>query len=127
MNGVAIVTILALVEYFIFGFLVGNARSTYKISAPATTGDPNFERYYRVHQNSLESLIVFIPAIWIFGEFLNAPIATALGILYVIARAIYARGYYAAAEKRGPGAAMSFAINSILMLGAIAGAIWKAL
>jgi len=123
MNGVAIVTVLALLEYFYFGVLVGNARSKYKVAAPAITGDPVFERYYRVHQNTLEQLIIFVPTIWFFGMFMSANIAVALGLLFIIARVIYARGYIAAPEKRAVGAAMTFGINGILAVGAIVGAI----
>jgi uncharacterized membrane protein YecN with MAPEG domain len=126
MAGVALVTAFALIEYYVFGILVGMARSRTKIAAPATTGDPEFERYYRVHQNTLEQLVIFIPALWMFADFLSASVATALGILFIVARVIYARGYYTAAEKRGPGFAMTFGINAILIVGAIIGAIMKA-
>ena len=66
-HSLALVTVLALIEYMILGVMVGQARGRYKIEAPATTGDPMFERYFRVHQNTLESLIVFLPALWICG------------------------------------------------------------
>ena len=62
-----LVTLLALLEYSILGAMVGRARQTYGVEAPATTGNPDFERYFRVHENTLEALIVFIPAFWIFS------------------------------------------------------------
>jgi glutathione S-transferase len=116
-----IVTLLALLEYLILGFLVGQARQTYGVEAPATTGNPDFERYFRVHANTLEALIVFLPALWIFSLGVSYHIGVALGLLFVIARIIYARGYLSAAAKRGPGATATFIINIILVLG---GLIW---
>ena len=67
MNGVAAIVGLAVLECMIFGVLVGRARGTYHVPAPATTGDPTFERYFRVHQNSMEALIVFIPSLLLFA------------------------------------------------------------
>ncbi len=59
MELVAIVIAVALIEYSVFGMLVGKARGTYGIDAPAITGHPVFERYYRVQQNTLENLVLF--------------------------------------------------------------------
>jgi hypothetical protein len=63
MGFVIVVVILALVQYIVFGMLVGRARGKYNVPAPACSGDPIFERYWRVHQNTLEQLVVFLPAI----------------------------------------------------------------
>ncbi|HUY27592.1 MAG TPA: MAPEG family protein [Candidatus Binataceae bacterium] len=121
MNGVAAVMGLALIEYFALGLLVGWARGKYKVAAPATTGDPIFERYFRVHQNTLESLIVFIPGLWLFATYVNTPIAVALGLIFIAARVIYAAGYIKAPEKREVGAGLSFLVNAALVLGGLLG------
>ena len=70
-HALEIVTLLALLEYSILGVMVGRARQTYGVEAPATTGNPDFERYNRVHVNTLEALIVFLPAVWIFSLSVN--------------------------------------------------------
>jgi glutathione S-transferase len=121
MNGVAAVTALALLEYLVLGALVGRARVKYKVEAPATTGDPMFERYFRVHQNSLEALIVFIPALWLFAEYLNNPVAIALGLIFIAGRIIYAAGYISDPAKRGAGAGITFLVNGALVLGSLVG------
>lgn len=121
MSGVAAVMGFALIEYFILGGLVGRARGTYNVPAPATTGDPIFERYFRVHQNTLESLIVFIPGLWLFATYLNVPIAIALGLIFIAARIIYAAGYIKAPEKRAVGAGLTFLINATLVIGGLIG------
>ncbi len=122
-----IVTLLALLEYSILGVMVGRARAKYGVEAPATTGNPDFERYFRVHVNTLESLIVFIPALWIFSLTVNYHFGVALGLLFVIARIIYASGYLSAPAKRAPGAIATFAINAILVLGSLIWLVIKAI
>jgi glutathione S-transferase len=121
MHGVAAVIALALLEYLVLGGLVGSARARYKVEAPATTGDPIFERYFRVHQNSLEALIVFIPALWMFARFLSISVAIALGLIFIVGRIIYAASYIRAPEKRGPGAGITFLVNGALVIGALIG------
>jgi len=112
----AIVTLLTLLEYSVLGQMVGRARHTYGVQAPATTGNPDFERYFRVHENTLEALIVFIPAVWIFSLSVNYHLGVFLGLLFVIARIIYAAGYLSAASKRSTGAIATGLINGILVL-----------
>jgi glutathione S-transferase len=118
-HALELVTLLALLEYSILGVMVGRARQTYGVEAPATTGNPEFERYYRVHVNTLESLIVFIPAVWIFSLRVHYHFGVALGLLFVIARIIYAAGYLSAASKRAPGAIATALINAILVVGSL--------
>src|SRR5580658_10176188 len=90
---IALVILLALVEYMVFGFLVGGARARYKVAAPATTGHPDFERTFRVHYNTLELLVVFIPAIWLFGMYLNPRWGAIIGAVFLASRVVYAIGY----------------------------------
>jgi len=122
-----IVTLLALLEYSIFGVMVGRARQKYGVEAPATTGNPEFERYFRVQMNTLESLIIFIPALWIFSLSVNYHFGVALGLLFVVARIIYAQGYLSAPAKRAPGAIATAVINTILVLGSLIWLVVKAL
>src|SRR5882672_1935110 len=125
--GLEIVTMLALIEYLLLGLMVGRARAKYKVEAPATIGNADFERYFRVHQNTLEALIVFIPAVWIFSLSASYMIGVALGVVFLLGRILYANGYLNAAEKRGTGAAVTFVTNAILVLGGLVGVIVRAL
>ena len=93
-----------------------DARGRPTASRRARTGNPDFERYFRVHKNTLEALIVFIPAFWILSLSVNYHFGGALGVLFLIARIIYAQGYLSAAKKRAPGAIATAAINGILVL-----------
>ena len=126
-HALEIVTLLALLEYSIIGVMVGRARQTYGIEAPATTGNPDFERIFRVHANTLEALIVFLPAVWIFSLSVHYHIGVLLGLLFVIARIVYAAGYMSAASKRSTGAFATGIINVILVVGALIALTIKAL
>jgi glutathione S-transferase len=126
-HALEIVTLLALLEYSIIGVMVGRARQTYGIEAPATTGNPDFERIFRVHVNTLEALIVFLPALWIFSLSVHYHIGVLLGLLFVIARIVYAAGYMSAASKRSTGAFATGIINLILVVGALIALTIKAL
>jgi len=114
---------LALLEYFIFGALVGQARGKHGVEAPAVTGHPEFERRLRVQQNTLEQLMIFIPSLLLFGHYWSESGAAGLGAVFIVGRMIYSRGYVADPSKRSTGFAIGFLAQVILLLGAIAGAV----
>ncbi len=126
MELVSFVITLALIECFVFGGLVGRARGRFGIAAPAMTGHPDFERINRVHQNSIEQLVLFVPAIWIFASSVSPRIAAALGLVFVIGRAVYAHGYIQEASKRGTGTMISAVALVALLLGAAIGSLLAA-
>jgi glutathione S-transferase len=121
MELVFVTILLALLEYVVMAGLVGRARSTYGVKAPATTGHPDFERINRVHVNTLENLIIFVPAVWIFGLYASELWGAVLGAVFVMARALYAVGYIRAADKRGPGAGLTGIVNIVLIVGGLIG------
>ncbi|MGJ8689055.1 MAG: MAPEG family protein [Gammaproteobacteria bacterium] len=117
MEFVAIVIVLALMQYFWFAISVGKARGTYKVEAPAVTGDPVFERYYRVQQNTLELLVMFIPALVIFSYWVRPDIGAGIGAIYLIGRFLYARSYVSNPAARGTGFVLSILPTLILLIG----------
>ena len=82
MTLVAIVASLALIEYAVILMLTGQARGRFGVPAPATTGNPSFERYFRVQQNTIEQLVIFFPALYLFAAFVSANVAAALGVWF---------------------------------------------
>ena len=112
---------LALLEYVVMAALVGRAREKFGILAPTMTGHPDFERVIRVHLNTLENLIIFVPAVWIFASYVSALWAAILGFVFVVARAVYAVGYLRAAEKRSIGAAVTGLVDLVLVVGGLIG------
>jgi uncharacterized membrane protein YecN with MAPEG domain len=121
---VAIVTVAALLQFFWFGWQVGAARTKYNIAAPAVSGNETFERVFRVHMNTLEQLIVFLPSLWIFASFISPIWAAALGVVFIIGRAVYSRSYVKDPTKRSAGFAMSALPQLLLMLGILIWAVW---
>jgi glutathione S-transferase len=119
---VHIVTVLALLEFFYFSLEVGRARGRYNVPAPATTGNEMFERYFRVHMNTLELLVMFIPSILLFGLYVNPYVAAGLGVIYLIGRLVYLFAYVKEPKTREVGFGLSVVPIVILMLGAIFGA-----
>ena len=124
---VTIIVMLALIEFVYFGLTVGRARGRHGVQAPAVTGDEHFERFFRAHQNTLEQLVVFIPAIYAAGYFANELFAVAVGVLFLIGRALYFRTYIVDPQKRGPGMIMSLGASLVLVVAALIGAVRVAL
>jgi len=119
----ALVTIAALVEYGVFSLLVAAARARTGVKAPAITGHPEFERYFRVQQNTLERLIIFIPSLWIFSHYGNAKLGAALGVVFILARAAYCVVYVRNPGKRSMVFGVGELANTALMVGAVIGAV----
>lgn len=123
MELVAIIVILSLIQYFYFAMSAGIARGKYEVEAPATTGHPIFERKLRVQQNTLEQLVIFLPAIWLFAMYVSTGIAAIFGIVFIVGRAVYAQSYVAEPSKRTVGFTITFAAQVVLTIGALIGAI----
>jgi glutathione S-transferase len=117
----SLVTALTLIVYQVLTVNVGRARMKYKIMPPAMSGDENFERVVRVQQNTLEQLVFFLPALWLFSFYVSPLWGAVLGAVWLVGRIIFAWGYYQAAEKRVAGFAISTLSGITLVLGALIG------
>jgi glutathione S-transferase len=122
MHLVAIVVLLALLEFVAFGMLVGSARAKYGVKAPATSGHEVFERHFRVHYNTMELLVVFIPAIWLFSLYVSPQWGAGLGAVYLVGRIVYFRSYVADPSRRSMGFGMSMLPVLVMLVGALLGA-----
>jgi glutathione S-transferase len=117
----SLVTALAVLLYVVLSVNVSRARGRYNIPAPAMTGDPAFERVFRVHHNTLEQLVVFLPSLWLFSYFVSPVWGGWIGFLWILACIFYAWSYYRAAASRGPGFIISMICSLVLLLGSIGG------
>jgi uncharacterized membrane protein YecN with MAPEG domain len=124
---VDIVTALAVLQFLIFGMKAGRARTRYGVAAPAITGNPIFERNFRVQQNTLEMLVIFLPALYLFSHYFSPFWAAGLGVVYLVGRELYAYGYVKDPPKRGPGFGISAIPVLILLVGGLGGAVWRLL
>jgi glutathione S-transferase len=120
---VAIVTVLALIQFQWFGVLVGRARGKYGIHAPATTGNEIFERHFRVHMNTLEQLVMFLPALWIFSTYVSPIWGAGIGVVWIIGRAVYGVTYVRDPKSRSAG----FALTALPMLVMLVGILYSAI
>jgi uncharacterized membrane protein YecN with MAPEG domain len=120
----ALATLAIILWYMVTVFQVGRARTRYKVRAPATSGDPAFDRYFRVQMNELESMVAFLPSMWLYAIMGNPRIAAILGAVYLAGRIVYAIGYWSEARRRAIGyyvATTAFALAWALALGAVFG------
>ncbi len=120
---VAIVAALALVEYFAFTTMCGMARGRLGVAAPSITGNPEFERYFRVQGNTIEQLVIFLPALFLFARFVSPPVAAGLGLVFILGRALYAWAYLSDPARRGPGFGLTLLSNAVLLVGGLVGAL----
>lgn len=123
---VDIVTALAVLQFIGFAFKVGAARGKYGVKAPATSGHEIFERVFRVQQNTLEQLLVFLPGMVLFSRYFNPLWAAGLGVVYLVGRQIYAVTYVKDPSSRSAGFGLTFLPNVILIVGGLIGAILQA-
>jgi glutathione S-transferase len=115
----ALVTCLAVLFYFFTTVRVARARIAFGIKAPAISGNPDFERVFRVQMNTLEWMPIFLPSLWLFAIYISDAVAAVLGLLWIAGRILYMTGYSQAANKRGPGFAVQATAATILWLGAL--------
>jgi len=121
---VAIVTILALLLYFVMALRVGTGRAKYGVEAPAITGNPDFERLFRIHANTLEWLPIFLPSLWLFAFYWDDRTAAGLGAVWIFGRYLYMTGYAKAASARSAGFGVQALATALLLFGALGKAIW---
>ena len=118
-----LIVLLALLQYVWFSMRAGMGREKYNIKAPACTGDENWERLFRVQQNTLEQLLIVLPAMWLFATYISEPVAAGLGLVFFVGRVLYYRGYVAAPGKRSLGFGVGFLATIVLLLGGLGGAV----
>ena len=121
----AIVTCLAVAFYFFTSTQVAGARAAFSIKAPAISGNPDFERVFRVQMNTLEWMPIFLPSLWLFAIYISDAAAAALGVVWIAGRILYWSGYKQAANKRSMGFAVQALACFALWLGALGAIAWR--
>ena len=123
MAWVELVSVLAILQFLIFGLQVARARARYGVKAPATTGNDMFERYFRVQMNTQEQLVMFLPTLWIAASVWRPEWAALIGVVYLLGRLVYSIRYVADPAKRGPGAMLTSLANLALLVIALIGSV----
>ena len=123
MTYIHIIATLAVVQYFMFGILVGRARAKYGVKAPAISGNESFERAFRVQMNTLEQLAGFLPAMFIAAQYWPAKAVAAVGVVYLLGRIVYWRSYLNDPTKRQLGFLITVVPTFILLGASLVGAV----
>ena len=113
-----LVTLFCLLVLFWVTVMVGRARGKHGVAVPEMTGPEPFIYAVRVHLNTIEGLILFLPALWLFALTVSDFYAAIAGVLYPIGRIIYALGYYKAPSKREVGFGIGLLSTVACLLGA---------
>ncbi|RLA41182.1 MAG: MAPEG family protein [Gammaproteobacteria bacterium] len=121
MDYVAFVTLLLVTQYLYFMAMVGKARGDADITPPAVTGDETFERNLRVQLNTLEQLMVTLPAMWVCAHYFGTAFAGTMGLTFFAGRVVYRSAYLTDPTTRGKGMMIGFLANVALLIAALLG------
>jgi len=121
----ALVTLLAVLFYFVTSARVARARVAYGVKLPAISGHPDFERVFRVQMNTLEWLPIFLPSLWLFAIYVSDQIAAAIGLVWIAGRIFYMIGYTRSVPQRGPGFGIQALACAVLLFGALGAIVWR--
>ncbi len=125
MEATVIITILALAQFILFGIQVGSMRGKHGVKAPAVTGHPEFERMFRVQQNSMEQLVAFIPALWMFAFLVDPLWGAGMGLVFIIGRFIYRSSYIKDPDARGMGFTITFLPTAVMLVWSLVVAVMR--
>jgi len=116
MELIAIVTGLAVLQAFYFAFQVGQARVKHGVNAPAISGSADFDRAFRIHANTIEQLVIFLPGLWMFGYYVNEQIGAGIGLLFIVGRFVYRSAYLGDPKSRSAGFGIG-AFSMVVLVG----------
>ena len=116
-----LVTLLCLFVLFWVTAMVGVARGKHGVKVPEMTGPEPFVWAVRVHLNTIEGLILFLPALWLFALTVSDVAAASVGVCYPIGRVLYALGYYKEPGKREVGFSIGLLATVVCLLGSAYG------
>ncbi len=116
MEYTVLIILIALLQYIYFLGKVAYYRGKLDVHAPKTVGNDVWERIYRVQQNTTEQLIIFIPALFLFSEFVSSTWVILPGIAYLLGRVLYSIRYVKNPNSRGLGMALSIFSSFIMII-----------
>ena len=116
MEYTTIVTVLILLQFTWFGIQVGSMRAKHDVKAPAMSGAPEFERMFRIHYNTMEQLVVFLPVLWLYANMVNPLWAAGFGVVFLIGRFIYRAAYLKDPASRSTGMTLTFLPGAIMLI-----------
>ena len=125
MEHATLLVLLALLQYIWITIRVGASRGKYHVDAPACEGNEAWERLFRVQQNTMEQLIIMIPATYAFAYYVSGMWVLLPGVAIIIGRFLYSAEYIKDPKTRVPGMSLTLAANAGLVVGALIGLLLK--
>ena len=125
MENASLIILIALLQYLFFTMRVGINRKTYQVLPPKVSGNESWERLFRVQQNTMEQLVIFIPSTFLFAFYVSSSWVLLPGVLFILGRQFYSHLYINNPASRLPGMAITLLANVILVLGSPVGVISK--
>lgn len=122
----SLATLLACGVFFWTLAMVAGARGRYGVAPPAVSGHEQFERRFRVQNNTLEQLLLMLPILWLCAFWVADWAAALGGLAWAAARILYARSYIADPKTRGLGFMLTVTASCVMGL-AVIGAILRSL
>ena len=123
MENATLIVLLALLQYVWFTVRVGTTRGKYEVNAPACEGDETWRRMFRIQQNTMEQLIILVPASYTFAYYTSPTWVLLPGAAFIIGRFLYSAEYIKDPKTRTPGMSITLAANATLILGSLSGLI----
>lgn len=117
---ITVITLLSLLLFVVLSYNVGMSRRKYSIKPPLMEGPEEFQRRFRTQQNTMEQLMVFLPSLWIFGQYASYLLATIFGIVWLVARIGYAVVYYKGSKARFHFFLIGLVMSLIMLIGGLA-------
>ena len=109
---------LALFVYIAVFIVAGKARTTYGVAAPSVSGNLEFEKRYRVQMNTLEQLVLFLPALWLALPVFGDRNTAAIGLIWSVGRVLYAVAYVRNPKTRSLGFTLTLLPSLVLLVAA---------
>ena len=121
MKYTALVTAASVVLTFVLSLRVGKMRQEHGVKAPATSGHPEFERANRIHQNTIEQIVLFLPLLWLGLYVLGDALTGLIGAVWIVGRIVYANAYTRDPAARQIGMLITFLPTVVLLLATLWG------
>lgn len=115
--------VIAMLVYFVITLNVGTARAKWNVPAPQSGGHPEFDKRYRVQMNTVEQLVMFVPAVLVGAPVLGDAATAGVALVWSLGRILFAAAYYKDPAKRSLGFSLTLLPSFILLVAGAYGAV----
>lgn len=121
---IALITVATVLLYRLLSYDVRRAWLRYARGIP-NPHEEHFERLYRIQMNTLEHIIFFLPSLWLCAFYFSIPVASVLGLIWVIGRGWYAIGYFTTPSRPPVGFHIAMLASLLIFAGGAGGVCYR--